>query len=461
MMFFGFAEVLALALLAGGMNNSDLVGVIQPRHYFEARQIRMSIDSMIDVALAEPKDGKKQIMQLCALRYLADESAAFKKASNYASNREAIELIATGQRAQDKAGFSREYAQRVLDKLDGKKPEKAKKTPPREDALAWFPDDATLVGILDLQAQAQTDPANDPIKALLKIMPEREKLRMYDAIEKCGNVRLDRISFAYGEGNGKRDGRVILRVTGKGSQEGLLNLFQLIDGRGGRLQSKEIKDDKGVPIMMLQEANNRSPIIMLVGNTDLVVVTAQDYMKPEKQDALAKAVLETRDKKKTSAAAGKLKDRLAKVPDKAVGLLIGDVPGELKQELMREVEAVPDRIQVYLERTDKGLDVQAEAGLENAEAAGKLVQRIGALRKMGIAELQKEMQRPMPAGAPPIPFQGMINLLESMQVQSLADKVNFRVVVPNGLIQQLPLMMMGGTVEFDGAIPVPPPELKR
>ena len=39
------------------------------------------------------------------LRHLTDESVAFKKASNYASNREAIELIAQGKRAQDKLGI--------------------------------------------------------------------------------------------------------------------------------------------------------------------------------------------------------------------------------------------------------------------------------------------------------------------------------------------------------------------
>jgi hypothetical protein len=129
MMVFGFAEILALALLTGGMNDTDLVAMVQPKAYFESRQIRLSIDSMIDVAIREPKDNKAQIMQLSALRYLTDESVAFKKADNYASNREAIEEIAQGKRAQDKAGFAREYAQRMLDKLDGKKPAKAKLEP--------------------------------------------------------------------------------------------------------------------------------------------------------------------------------------------------------------------------------------------------------------------------------------------------------------------------------------------
>ena len=154
MAFFNFMEFLVVALLAGGANGSDLVSLVQPEHYFKSREVRVSIDSMIDVALTEPKTGKAQIMQLDALRYLADESAAFKKASNYASNREAIELIAEGKRAQDKLGFAKEYAQRTLDKLDGKKPPEQKITPIRKDAFNWFPADSTLVYGVDCTAPA-------------------------------------------------------------------------------------------------------------------------------------------------------------------------------------------------------------------------------------------------------------------------------------------------------------------
>ena len=79
-MMFAFAPVLLLVLLAGGMNDADLVTLIQPKAYFESRQVRLSIDSMIDIVIAEPKDNKAQVRQLTALRYLSDESDAFKKA---------------------------------------------------------------------------------------------------------------------------------------------------------------------------------------------------------------------------------------------------------------------------------------------------------------------------------------------------------------------------------------------
>jgi hypothetical protein len=224
------------------------------------------------------------------------------------------------------------------------------------------------------------------------------------------------------------------------------------------MQSKQIKDDKGMPITLLQEPNNRSPVIMLVGNTDLLIVGYEGGRsvkkggvapEPARNEDLVQEVLDARSKKKPNAAAGKLKDLLAKVPEKAVGLLVGDIPEEMKQEFGRAFDAAPPKVIAVMERTPMGLDVQVAAGMANAEDAGKAVQKIAALRKEGIGELQKAMQQPLPAGAPPIPFQGMINLMESMQVSNQADKLNVRVVVPNGLIQQLPLMMMRRSVEFE------------
>jgi hypothetical protein len=390
MMGFGFAEVMVLALLAGGMNNTDIVAMVQPQHYFESRQVKVSIDSMIDLALAEPKDSKAQIMQLTALRYLADEADAFKKASNYATNREAIEQIAQGKKAQDKLGFAREYAERLLDKLDGKKPALVKTTPMGTIALSWFPADVTVAGALDLQGTGQFGISADAIKEILKMIPDREKGQMYDAIEKSGNVRLERIAFAYADGTGKGDGKIYLRITGKGSPVGLLALF----GDGGRMQSKQIKDDKGMPITLLQEPSNRSPVIMLVGNTDLLIVGYEGgtvkavkgaiVPDPRKNEDLVQEVLDARSKKKPNAAAGKLKDQFAKVPEKAVGLLVGDLPEELKLAFGQLLfDTVPPKMMAFMERTPLGLDLQVEAGMANAEDAGKAVQKIAAIAQAG------------------------------------------------------------------------------
>ena len=150
MMFFGFAEVLVLAVLSGGTTSTDLVALVQPKHYFEYRQFEPSIDKMVDLAGEDPKDAKTQITQLTSLRYLADESAALKKSPKYAAHRQALEEIAAGKKAQDPEGFAKDYANRVLMKLDNAKPKAVKRGALHEDTLNWFPAHATLVGVIDL-----------------------------------------------------------------------------------------------------------------------------------------------------------------------------------------------------------------------------------------------------------------------------------------------------------------------
>src|SRR4051794_29528159 len=116
----GFAEILLLALMGGGMNSTDLVALVPPGHYFQSRQIEVSLDKMVELAGRDPKDPKTQVQQLVALRHLADESDKLKKAANYAALRAALEAIAQGKKGADATGFAPEYGQNVLDKIDGK-----------------------------------------------------------------------------------------------------------------------------------------------------------------------------------------------------------------------------------------------------------------------------------------------------------------------------------------------------
>src|SRR5262249_1186290 len=163
-----------------------------------------------------------------------------KKSPKYADQRKMIEAIAQGKRAQDPEGFAKEYANRVLMKLDKTKPEPAKLKLVREDALGWFPADATLVGAVDLvQARHPTGEAGhatgdaDAIKTLLKFMPDRDKKQMYSFIEKSGNIRLERLSFAYTDA-GQDKSKIYVRATGKGNQEWIADMIRMADGGNGR-----------------------------------------------------------------------------------------------------------------------------------------------------------------------------------------------------------------------------------
>lgn len=458
MVGFGFMEIVMLAMLAGGSLSTDLVALIQPQHYFQTKNIEISPARAVELANTEPKDAKSQILQLTALRYLLDESEALKKSPRYDGHRKAIEEIAIGKTAQDSLGFAKEYAQRVLDKLDGKRAEIPKLPPIRDEALAWFPANATLALAVDLRQSRNPNVTQDPIRDILKLIPDKAKREMYEQFEQVGNVRVERFAFAMIE-NPKERGKnkMFIRVTGKLNREWAIDTAKRL-GKG--LTVKEI-GDKEEKITIAQDGN-RAPIMALFGNTELLVVGYDN--NNEKHDDVLTEALAARSKKQPNVTTGELKGQLAKVPDKAVALFVAKLSDHTKKNLGPELNPAPDRITAFIERMQQGLDVQVDAGMTNRDDADKLVTKIAGLRKEAINGLQQAMKQPLPPGTPPIPFQALINLVDSIQVQNEADRVQVRAYVPDGLIQQLGSMGMifghraGGG--FDPPPPPPPPKDK-
>jgi hypothetical protein len=455
MMATGFMEILMLAVLAGGSSSTDLVSLIQPQHYFQSRDIGISVARAVELANMEPKDAKSQVMQLTALRYLYEETDTLKKSPRYDGHRKAIEQVAQGKNAQDPLGFAKEYAQRVLNKLDGAKPEAIRLAPVRDDALAWFPAHVNMVGALDLRQARSGAPGQDPLKDILKLMPENAKREMYTYIEQSGNIRLERLAFAMTENVQNRDQqKIFLRFTGKANREWAMNTLKNLNPG---MEIKTIKDESGTSITFAQKAN-RAPIFAIVGDTELLMV-GYGADQGKHQDVVDE-VLAVRAKKQPNATTGALKGQLAKVPDKAVAFFAAELSNEVKKHLRFTFDPPPEGVAAFVERTPQGLDVQLEASMLNKEDAGKLVGKLGMLRKDGIQELQKAMQQPLPPGVPPIPFQAMINLVESIQVQDKGDRVQARAFVPEGLIQQMGSIgaaifgvRRGG---FDAPVPPPP-----
>jgi hypothetical protein len=446
----GFAEMLVLALMAGGFNASDLISAVEPTHYFKARQMEISVDRAIDYAGEEAKSPKMQIIQLSALRYLADQSAALKKSPNYADYVKTLQQIAAGKKGADPQGFARDYAERVLVKLGESKGAELKMPRPlREEAFAWFPSDITMGGAIDMQ-HAQVAGGADPVRDLVKLIPEQARMEMYNVIEKIGNVRVERFAIGIVDSPGKKDKmKIFMRITGKANQDWLIDAFQ---GFGGRQQAKRIKDANDTPITLMQD-RNRSPILGLVGNSDILIIGYAGG--GDNPDGLVDEVLEVRAKKKANPTAGVLKDRLAKVPDKAVGLFVGNIPEDAKREF-RFIDPIPQNITAFVERTKEGLDVQATSSMSGVDEADKLVRKVADLRKQGIEEVKKAMQMPRRPGEPPLPFQSMINVLESLQVNSKEGTVRVRVVVPESFIREMTntLMLFGARAGPD--LPPPP-----
>ena len=211
----GVAEILVLALLSGGMNSTDLVALVEPAHYFKERNIQPSIDRLIDIVIVEPKTPKAQIMQLVALRRLAEDSDNFKKATNYATNRLAIEEIAAGKRGADAAGFAPEYAKRLLAKIDGAKPGPTKHPPLKDDALSWFPADVQFALALDLRPLHDTP--NETLKEMLKTMSNQTKRDLYDQLESVGNYRIERLALGMVDAKNPDERKTFLRITDRKS----------------------------------------------------------------------------------------------------------------------------------------------------------------------------------------------------------------------------------------------------
>ncbi len=447
MMGFGFAEILILAMLSGGMTTTDVVAMVQPTHYFKSRNVEPTIDAMIDTIIVAPDTPKAQIRQLVALRHLADEADKFKKDKNYASNREAVEEVADGKRGKDPQGFAQEYARQLLAKLDGKKHMPEKVRPLREDALSWFPDDVKLGVAFDVRP-VETK-GNDAVKDLLKMLPDQAKAAMYDQLEQVGNIRMERIAVGFVDADKEGERKFYVRFSGKANPAWIAPAIQRLSF--GQMEAKTFKAADGTPIVTLREANSE-PMMALVGDSDLLIV-GYDQFGANPND-LVTQVLEIRAKKKPSASAGALKDRLAKIPDKATAFFVGELPKESKHAF-GNFEPLPSKIAAYLERTNTGLSLKAESVMANKDEADKLVGKIGELRKQGIEGLKQAMKEPLPPGSPPVPFQALIGVMESFQVQSKTEKVEVSAFVTDGLIRELgqAAVFLGGgktvTKDFD------------
>ncbi len=315
-------------------------------------------------------------------------------------------------------------------KLDGAKTPATKFRPLRQDVLNWFPADTKMALAFDMNQLQEL--SNDTRKGILTTLSDFSRLNLYDQLETTGNLRVDRLAIGVVDAQKPDDQKVFLRVSGKGNQAWIAD--SIIARSGDSMQLKKTKDADGTPIITLQ-SRNAGACVVLIGNTDMIVVSYQKF--DGNHEDLVAELLAVRAKKKPHAADGNLKERLAKIPDKAIGFLVGDLPGDMKEEIGRMLDLVPAKFSVYVERAPMGLDVKAQAVMKDAEEAGKFVAKVGALRKEGIAGLQQALKEPPQPGMPPAPFQAIITLAESVQVKNQAETVQINGFIGSNLIQQL------------------------
>ncbi|MCI0680852.1 MAG: hypothetical protein L0Y71_02010 [Gemmataceae bacterium] len=440
----GAIEVLMILFMSGGAMSADLVSVLPAQAYFKARGIDITIDKAVELAAKDPVDGKTQIAQLLALRYLADESAKLKASPNVNQHRQAIADIATGKKAQDPQGFAKDYAAQALAQLEGKKGMPPALPALRDDAFGWFPANATLVGALDTRMTRGDAPVKSNVAETFKMFPEQMLNQAFTAVENVGNVRIDRVAFAYVDNpQDKHMGEIYVRITGKGNPAWLLGGLKEL-----KLETKTSKGPGGETLTTLLKPNN-APALMLIGDSELVVAGYQKE-QANHEDLLAK-VLELKGGKGRHAGQGVLKAELAKVPPKACGLVVGSLPAEAAQGAPFPM---PVMITGHLLRVRNALDVNVAGHMAGNDEALQLVKTVSQGRQQGIDSLKQLQGAPIPV--PGLQVNSMIQMLESMQVEAQGNVAKLRLLMPDD--------MLGGGAWFGmrvgAAPPLPPPPPK-
>jgi hypothetical protein len=422
--------LLAMALGSGGVP-VELAQFIEPADYFAPRNVEVKPESLLAVATKAPADAKEGFKQLLAIRWLGDNKDQL--GSSKEAVRKGLQQLAEGR---DEA--VKDYARTALARIDGK-PAPARVMPKnsvRLQALEWFPQEVTLASALDLRAlpgkeigaaQVEAEKLLKHVQAEVnKLIPNTAKDEIYIFTETVGNVRLDRLAFAYAPAaNGQRGkDHIYIRVTGQVNHARLVEYAKQAIPNGSW---EEKKGPKGEPITILKMQH--SPLLVLVGDTDLLVCGLSG--NPEGADALVETALEARAGKKPGASKGPLANLLKDVPEEILGMLVGNLPDDFRDEVARAPMSpgTPSDV-VLLLRPAKagktGVEFTFQGTMPGEAEATKFVDTMKDLIKMGNEHLKEP-----PAFIPP----AVVNLLKELMkmldgLELKAEGVHVRATLP-------------------------------
>lgn len=441
MMATSFSELLMILVAAYGGTSADLVSLIDPAEYFKARDVFVTPDKMMVLVDAEPTDTKSELSRLLALRWLAAHpDDAYKAEKSLAT----LKAVAAGKKGEDPHGFAREYAQRVIAKIEGKGGPAPRPLPAgslRSDALSWFPADVTFCGGIDLRASGPQKAAEEVtlhalFKRVLAGAPEagvQEKL--YELAEAVGNVRVDRFAMAVRMPPGKTTPeRIYVRFTG------VCDPKRCAAYLGGLLPGAVVDQKKGPggePITMLSRPGS-GPAFAFVGNTDVIVAGYGDD-KARHLDVV-EHVLKTRAEDKGSAADGPLSAMLKQVPERSYGLVAGDLPPEMLKEMTSggsPFKVFPKRFCIDLTR-DKDIVVHLDGKLKDADEAKTFAESVNKLKQQGIEALKNPPPGiPLPAAAAKL----LGDTLEGAKLEAKGDAVSGRMPIGVEVFKMLPSLL--------------------
>lgn len=427
----GLIEILVFLGSTASSPTHDLASLLRAEDYFKARNVAVKPEQLVALALKEPADGKSQLQQLLALRWLGENPAAAKKT---AGARAALEQIAAGKKAQDPQGFARLYARQTLARLDGKPVPVT--TAPRGSLLegfAWFPADTNLAAAVEVRPPSATfSGAIDPLRELLaKMLPPRSRKELYRVAEVLGNVRIDRLSLGQAVDQNGDMRRMALRLSGAYERKRLADFLR----ETLRMPTtKEAKGPKGEPITLLVPAQGFDPAFALVGDSDLLIAVPVDKMEMVK---VLEQMLEVRAGKHKSASAGVLAGLVKKTPANARSLLAYDLPEKALAKGLREFQALtalPRRLLVDLTREGTGdttkqgrLAFHFEGVMKDAAEAKAFTEAADKLKQQGL----KALDNPPPgAKIPPGLLKSVRQTLAGLKVEAAAGTVKAQVSLP-------------------------------
>jgi hypothetical protein len=395
-------------LFLAGLGDSprDLLTLIDADDYFRARQIDTSTENLKRLAGTPAADGKARVAQLLAIRWLGEHREK--------DAQETLRQLAEGTTAQDPLGFARDYAQRALAQIDGG-PAGFPAVPPDSlrKAFQWFPRGVTWFGALDLRGPWAAKPLT--LQCLGTPAPhwlfKGDPAGLYQFAEGVGNLRLERIAFAYrSPAPPHRQAYWLVRATGRGDPARIIAALRQSRTPAAARNRQGVN---GEPITVLSW--KEGPALALIGETDLVLAGHEDH--PRALDVLEQ-VLEVRAGRSPSLSDGRFAADLKALRSDARGALLGELPKDIRKKLADgggPLSVAPRQFVLYL-RGNRDLDLHFHGVMHDAGEAEALIENIATYTGQKIADL-KQATRNNSAEI-------LIRTLESIKAQADGNSVS-------------------------------------
>jgi hypothetical protein len=377
-----------LGMSTGSAFQTDLLAVVSTDNYLQAQQVDLTPGKLLEVVKQTPKTPRESAIQLLAIRWFGenpDQVADHKQTAV-----DVLQALAKGP-----PGFARDYALTALARLDGKVPPPLHFMPKdstRVQAFEWFPDDVALLAAIDLRAAAgQKDPDPEFVAAIsnmrkqfLAALPPMAIPGLHGIVNGLGNVRIDRVAFAYcPDPTMQRQECIFVRLTGQGDAK---RIAEFIKNNLQQGALEERKGPNGVTIRILSQP--QMPVFAFVGDTDLLICGDE---ASKNSGEVFDQVLAVMSGKRGSAAKGPFAQSLQAVPAEARGVLVGALPDEVKRELSRSPLGVaPQSVLIDMAEASagKGTVIRVRASFESEADAKKAVDGAKLLLKQGIDGLK-------------------------------------------------------------------------